>query len=118
MAHLVRDRVDLRLELFVGHCLLLDLCGIRARFEHLQGPSEYILTDYGAVHWGVNLGVGWKAAVNFAFRDWRKAAQSIHCVYRNLELSAGVKRNYRCVPDFDMIERKELQSDFRRFKAT
>ena len=87
-------------------------------YHHLQGPSEYILTDYGAVHWGVNLGVGWKAAVNFAFRDWRKAAQSIHCVYRNLELSAGVKRNYRCVPDFDMIERKELQSDFRRFKAT
>ena len=38
-------------------------------YRHVQGPGEYVVTDYGSVHWGVNLGVGWKAAVNLF---WRK----------------------------------------------
>ena len=52
-------------------------------YRHVQGPSEYIATDYGSVHWGVNLGVGWKAAVNFAYPEWREAAESIHQVYKS-----------------------------------
>ena len=82
-------------------------------YHHLQGPSEYVVTDYGAVHWGVNIGVGWKAAVNFAFCDWRKAAQDIHTVYRDLELRTGEVRNYRCVPDFDMVDWQGLPSNLR-----
>jgi len=39
-------------------------------FRTVQCPGDYVLTDYGAVHWGINLGVGWKAAVNFAFPCW------------------------------------------------
>jgi hypothetical protein len=70
-------------------------------YRHLQGPSEYIATDYGSVHWGVNLGVGWKAAVNFAYPEWREAAESVHLMYKKLEAATGQKRNYRCVPDFD-----------------
>ena len=70
-------------------------------YRHLQGPSEYIATDYGSVHWGVNLGVGWKAAVNFAYPEWREAAESVHQMYKKLEVATGQKRNYRCVPDFD-----------------
>ena len=70
-------------------------------YRHLQGPSEYIATDYGSVHWGVNLGIGWKAAVNFAFPDWREAAQGIHLEYKKLEKATGQKRSYRSVPDFD-----------------
>ena len=69
-------------------------------FHHLQGPSEYVITDYGSVHWGVNLGVGWKAAVNFAFSDWRAAAELVHLVYKDREIATGQQRNYRCVPDF------------------
>jgi hypothetical protein len=70
-------------------------------YRHLQGPSEYIATDYGSVHWGVNLGIGWKAAVNFAFPDWWEAAQGIHLEYKKLEKATGQKRSYRSVPDFD-----------------
>lgn len=70
-------------------------------YRHLQGPSEYIATDYGSVHWGVNLGVGWKAAVNFAYPGWREAAEGVHQMYKKLESATGQKRNYRCVPDFD-----------------
>ena len=73
-------------------------------YRHVQGPSEYIATDYGSVHWGVNLGVGWKAAVNFAYPEWREAAESIHQVYKKLEMVTGQKRNYRSVPDFDTSE--------------
>lgn len=73
-------------------------------YRHVQGPSEYIATDYGSVHWGVNLGVGWKAAVNFAYPEWREAAESIHQVYKKLETVTGQKRNYRSVPDFDTSE--------------
>jgi hypothetical protein len=73
-------------------------------YRHLQGPSEYIATDYGSVHWGVNLGVGWKAAVNFAYPDWREAAESVHRVYNKLEAATGQTRNYRCVPGFDSEE--------------
>lgn len=46
-------------------------------YRTVQGPGDYVLTDYGAVHWGVNLGVGWKAAVNFAFRNWLAAAKEV-----------------------------------------
>jgi hypothetical protein len=46
-------------------------------YRTVQGPGEYVLTDYGAVHWGVNLGVGWKAAVNFAFPGWLKSAREV-----------------------------------------
>ena len=70
-------------------------------FRHLQGPSEYIVTDYGSVHWGVNLGVGWKAAVNFAYSEWRSAAEELHLVYRTLELKTGQRRHYRSVPIFE-----------------
>lgn len=78
-------------------------------YRHLQGPSEYVATDYGSVHWGVNLGVGWKAAVNFAYPEWREAAESVHQVYKKLEAATGQKRNYRCVPDFDAPEwRKDI----------
>ena len=69
-------------------------------YHHLQGPSEYVVTDYGSVHWGVNLGVGWKAAVNFAYADWRVSAEVVHNVYKDLERTTGQERNYRCVPDF------------------
>ena len=51
-------------------------------YRHVQGPGEYVITDYGSVHWGVNLGVGWKAAVNFAFLDWRDAAEKVDLEYR------------------------------------
>ncbi|EEH59981.1 uncharacterized protein MICPUCDRAFT_55793 [Micromonas pusilla CCMP1545] len=70
-------------------------------FRHLQGPSEYIATDYGSVHWGVNIGVGWKAAVNFAYPSWRKAAESVHLIYKKLETTTGQVRNYRSVPNFE-----------------
>jgi hypothetical protein len=70
-------------------------------YRHLQGPSEYIATDYGSVHWGVNLGIGWKAAVNFAFPDWREAAQGIHLEYKKLEKATGQKRSFKSVPNFD-----------------
>ena len=52
----------------------------------------------------MNLGVGWKAAVNFAYPEWREAAESVHQMYKKLEKATGQKRNYRCVPDFDAPE--------------
>merc|ERR1719498_35263 len=33
--------------------------------------------------------------------EWREAAESIHQVYKKLEMVTGQKRNYRSVPDFD-----------------
>ena len=69
-------------------------------YRHVQGPGDYVVTDYGSVHWGVNLGVGWKAAVNFAFEDWRPAAEQVHAVYAQLERETGQQRHYRCAPDF------------------
>ena len=68
-------------------------------YRHVQGPGDYVVTDYGSVHWGVNLGVGWKAAVNFAFEDWRPAAEQVHAVYAQLERETGQQRHYRCAPD-------------------
>ena len=69
-------------------------------YRHVQGPGDYVVTDYGSVHWGVNLGVGWKAAVNFAFEDWRPAAEQVDAVYAQLERETGQKRHYRCAPEF------------------
>ena len=69
-------------------------------FRHVQGPGEYVVTDYGSVHWGVNLGVGWKAAVNFAYVDWKAAAQKIDKEYAKIEKKEGKQRNYRCAPNF------------------
>ena len=40
---------------------------------------------------GVNIGVGWKAAVNFAYPSWRKAAESVHLIYKKLETTTGAK---------------------------
>ena len=80
-------------------------------YRHLQGPGEYVATDYGAAHWGVNLGVGWKAAVNFAFGEWRAAAEGVHEQYRKLERATGLRRNYRSVPDFEGKEWEEEEEE-------
>ena len=80
-------------------------------YRHLQGPGEYVATDYGAAHWGVNLGVGWKAAVNFAFGEWRAAAEGVHEQYRKLERATGLRRNYRSVPDFEGKEWEEEEGE-------
>jgi hypothetical protein len=66
--------------------------------------GDYVLTDYGAVHWGINLGVGWKAAVNFAFPCWLKAAEEVDKQIREIETKTGLRRHYRCVPDFTKPE--------------
>ncbi|KAK3281975.1 hypothetical protein CYMTET_10264 [Cymbomonas tetramitiformis] len=70
-------------------------------YRHVQGPGEYILTDYGSVHWGVNLGVGWKAAVNFAFPGWAEKAKEVDDVYSELEKETGQYRHPRCAPSFN-----------------
>jgi len=66
--------------------------------RHVQGPGEYVITDYGSVHWGVNVGVGWKVAVNFAFEEWGLAAAFVDDVYTRLERETGLQRSYRCAP--------------------
>ena len=72
-------------------------------YRHVQGPGEYVVTDYGSVHWGVNLGVGWKAAVNFAYLDWKAAAQKVDLEYRKIEMKEHPKkRHYRCAPKFGL----------------
>jgi hypothetical protein len=76
-------------------------------YRHVQGPGEYVVTDYGSVHWGVNLGVGWKAAVNFAYPDWRAAAEKVDLEYRKIESNEHPKkRHYRCAPKFGVHNEK------------
>ena len=58
-------------------------------YRHVQGPGEYVVTDYGSVHWGMNLGVGWKSAVNFGCEEWRAAAEQVDGVYTALEAATG-----------------------------
>ncbi|KAK3275273.1 hypothetical protein CYMTET_16582 [Cymbomonas tetramitiformis] len=70
-------------------------------YRHVQSPGDYIVTDYGAVHWGINLGVGWKAALNFAFPGWSMAAAEVHETYKKLEKKHGMRRHFRSAPDFD-----------------
>jgi hypothetical protein len=73
----------------------------------VQGPGEYVVTDYGSVHWGVNLGVGWNAAVNFAYPDWRAAAEKVDLEYRKIESNEHPKkRHYRCAPKFGVHNEK------------
>lgn len=79
-------------------------------YRHVQGPGEYIVTDYGSVHWGVNLGVGWKAAVNFAFDGWLPAAKEVDRVYRGLEAALRLPRHYRCAPNFDSEAARDVRS--------
>ena len=67
-------------------------------FRHVQGPGEYVVTDYGSVHWGVNLGVGWKSAVNFGCEEWRAAAEQVDGVYTALEAATGQRRHDRTCP--------------------
>ena len=69
-------------------------------YRHVQKPGDYVVTDYGSVHWGVNLGAGWKAAVNFAYLGWKPAAQEVNEVYRQLERETGQSRHHRCCPKF------------------
>ena len=57
-----------------------------------------MVTDYGSVHWGVNLGVGWKAATNYAFPEWLEAAREVDAAYCRLEAETGQTRHDRCVP--------------------
>ncbi|KAK3284618.1 hypothetical protein CYMTET_7744 [Cymbomonas tetramitiformis] len=73
-------------------------------YRHVQGPGEYILTDYGSVHWGVNIGVGWKTSVNFAFPGWSDKAKEVDEVYRELELQTGQQRHQCCAPNFSLIQ--------------
>ena len=70
-------------------------------YRHVQRAGEYVVTDYGSVHWGVNLGDGWKAAVNFAYMDWKPAAEEVNEVYKRLEKETGMFRHHRCCPKFD-----------------
>jgi hypothetical protein len=70
-------------------------------YRHVQRPGDYVITDYGSVHWGVNLGHGWKAAVNYAYTDWKAAAMEVDQVYKRLEKETGMQRHYRCCPRFD-----------------
>lgn len=70
-------------------------------YRHVQKGGEYVITDYGSVHWGVNLGVGWKAAVNFAFPKWYSKAREVDAVYKDLEKKANQTRHYRSVPNFE-----------------
>lgn len=69
-------------------------------YRHVQTPGDYVVTDYGSVHWGLNLGAGWKAAVNFAYLGWKPAAEEVNAVYRQLEEETGFSRHHRCCPKF------------------
>ena len=72
-------------------------------YRHVQKPGDYVVTDYGSVHWGVNLGAGWKAAVNFAYLGWKPAAEEVNEVYRQLESELGQSRHHRCCPKFHEV---------------
>ena len=72
-------------------------------YKHVQGPGDYVVTDYGSVHWGVNLGDGWKAAVNFAYMDWKSAAEEVDDVYKQLEDETGLVRHHRSCPKFHLL---------------
>ena len=72
-------------------------------YKHVQGPGDYVVTDYGSVHWGVNLGDGWKAAVNFAYMDWKSAAEEVDDVYKRLEDETGLVRHHRSCPKFHLL---------------
>lgn len=72
-------------------------------YKHVQGPGDYVVTDYGSVHWGVNLGDGWKAAVNFAYMDWKPAAEEVDDVYKRLEDETGLVRHHRSCPRFHLL---------------
>ena len=67
-------------------------------YRHVQGPGEYVVTDYGSVHWGVNLGVGWKSAVNFGCEEWHAAATHVDGVYAALEAKTQQTRHHRTCP--------------------
>jgi len=69
-------------------------------YRHVQRAGDYVVTDYGSVHWGVNLGDGWKAAVNFAYMNWKNAAEEVDKVYKRLEDETGMSRHHRCCPKF------------------
>ena len=85
-------------------------------YRHVQGPGDYVITDYGSVHWGVNLGHGWKAAVNFAYMDWKPAAEEVDKVYSTLEEERLEKRHHRCCPQFahhaDLFSEQNILSKF------
>jgi hypothetical protein len=86
-------------------------------YRHVQGPGDYVITDYGSVHWGVNLGHGWKAAVNFAYMDWKPAAEEVDKVYSTLEEERLEKRHHRCCPQFahhaDLFSETNILSKFK-----
>ena len=86
-------------------------------YRHVQGPGDYVITDYGSVHWGVNLGHGWKAAVNFAYMDWKPAAEEVDKVYSTLEEESFEKRHHRCCPQFahhaDLFSETNILSKFK-----
>mmetsp|Transcript_3348 Transcript_3348/g.6588 ORF Transcript_3348/g.6588 Transcript_3348/m.6588 type:complete len:176 (-) Transcript_3348:316-843(-) len=84
-------------------------------YRTVQGPGDYVLTDYGAVHWGVNLGVGWKAAVNFAFRNWLAAAKEVDCQIQQVEKITGMERHFRSVPNF---RKKQVQECMAAWEQT
>ena len=85
-------------------------------YRHVQRAGDYVVTDYGSVHWGVNLGDGWKAAVNFAYVDWKIAAKEVDEVYRRLERETGMSRHHRCCPKFHDLA--EFFSDERISQST
>jgi hypothetical protein len=85
-------------------------------YRHVQRAGDYVVTDYGSVHWGVNLGDGWKAAVNFAYMDWKNAANEVNEVYARLEKETGMSRHHRCCPKFD--EFVDFWADERICRAT
>jgi len=86
--------------------------------RHVQGPGEYVITDYGAVHWGVNLGVGWKSAVNFACEEWHAAAQQVDAVYTELERKTGATRHSRTCPRLEADPVAKLAFQPERLRAT
>ncbi|OUS43484.1 hypothetical protein BE221DRAFT_194930 [Ostreococcus tauri] len=73
-------------------------------YRHVQRAGDYVVSDYGSIHWGVNLGDGWKAAVNFAYVDWKPAAEEVNEVYRRLEEETGMSRHHRCCPKFHELD--------------
>jgi hypothetical protein len=79
--------------------------------RHVQSPGEYFVADYGAVRWGISLGVCWLVSTPYAFPEWREAARETDRNYRRLESASGCERRATCVPNFSTWDAELLSID-------
>lgn len=83
---------------YLVHPMTLLKAGIRVT-RHVQQPGEWVVIAPGAIHFGINLGLGTKAAVNWMPENlsrWLQVARQIHEAYDAVDITeASGQRDLR-----------------------